>query len=394
MRVAVALLLVVVLSPSLASLAEPAPPVAAPPPADKLCPKCKTTGRLENPIDPKIAEMEAKVLRCSWVVSKDKKGRGLPFVPCGRCLAPSKAAEVQAEFDPLAAEIDAWMEANDGISKTLRPRKPFLFLETTHFDLVFGLPKVKLGKRKTLDMHAAAHLYAERLESLYAWFQETLDYDDELARVTKHQVFLLPDLRTLMTAAMEYAQTPTDRAGRAVGDPSVFVTWRDKAVFKSDASFHQHVSHHMIHQFLGVYFLKIWLVEKAGWLEEGLANYAEMTHFERAGNSCNTEDSEEDMADENWESPTRKLVERKRQIPFAELKNKRADQLGRNDHLQAWSIVDWMMRTKPENLPLLIRDLKQDVPLRTTFKKHYGHSIVGFDLVWQEWVKENYSLEP
>jgi len=390
MRVAVALIVLAVLA-----VLSPGPATSASPRApDKLCPKCKTTGRLENPVDPKIAEMEAKVLRCSWLISKDKKGRGIPFVPCTRCLAPSKAAEVQAEFEPLAAEIDAWMEANGTIDKTLRPRKPLLHIETEHFRLVFGLPKVKLSKRRTLDMHTSAHLYADRLEELYAWFQKTLECDDELARVKKHQVFLLPDLRTLMTAALEYAQTPTDRSGRAVGDPSVFVTWRDKAVFSTDASFHQHVSHHMIHQFLGVYFLKIWLVEKAGWLEEGLANYAEMALFEKAGNSCNTEDSEEDMADENWESPTRKLVERRRTIAFAELQNKRADQLGRDDHLQSWSIVDWIMKTSPEKLPVLIRDLKQEVPLRTTFKKHFGHSIVGFDEVWQEWVKENYALVP
>jgi len=138
------------------------------------------------------------------------------------------------------------------------------------------------------------------------------------------------------------------------------VTWRDKAVFKTDESFHQHVVHHMTHQFLGVYYLKVWLVERAGWLEEGLANYAEMQLFGRAGNSCNTEDSEEDMADEHWESPTRKLVMKKDDIPFAQLVTKRADQMGRNDHLQAWSVVDWMMRQAPEKIPELVRKITDE----------------------------------
>ncbi|MFG0320018.1 MAG: hypothetical protein ACF8XB_22290, partial [Planctomycetota bacterium JB042] len=335
------------------------------------------------------------VLRCSELVESDARGRGLPFLPCERCLAPSKAAEARAEFDPLAAEVDAWLANVREIDETLRPRRPFVHIETEHFQLAFGLPKVSLERRVTLKQHEAAHLYAERLEAHYAWFQDILDYDDELARVKKHQLILCDDLRTLVQAAQIYAHLNTDRAGRAVGDPSIFVTWRDKSVFKkADEAFHRHVLHHMTHQYLGVYFMKVWLVERAGWLEEGLANYAEMIHFGSAGNSCNIESAEEDMADEAWASPTKKLVLKGEAIPFAQLSRKRADQMGRDDHLQAWSIVDWIMTTAPDKLPALVQDLKQDVPLRDSFRTHFGHSIVGFDEVWQEWVKETYELEP
>lgn len=362
---------------------------------DKLCPKCDTTGRLSNELKPKDAELEGDVLRCSWRITRDPVGRGLPFIPCERCLAPSKAEAVRQEFEPLAAEIDAWMESCRQIDDTLRPRKPFIHIETVHFHLVFGLPDVKLDKRRTLRQHEAAHLYAERLEALYTWFQTLLAYDDALARVKKHQVMICDDLRTLVQAAQIYAHINTDRSGRAVGDPSVFVTWRDKSVFKkTDDAFYQHVVHHVTHQLLGVYFMKVWLVERAGWLEEGIANYAEMVHFGQAGNSCNIESTEEDMPDEAWESPTKKLVLKKDSIPFAELSKKRADQMGRDDHLQAWSILDWMMNQAPENLPELVQDLKQDVPLRDSFRRLYGHSIVGFDEVWEAWVIENYELVP
>ena len=68
---------------------------------------------------------------------------------------------------------------------------------------------------------------------------------------------------------MQYAALATDRAARVVGDPSILVTWRDKSIFKSDSSFHQHVVHHVIHNLCGVFHLKFWLADDAGWLEPG-----------------------------------------------------------------------------------------------------------------------------
>lgn len=362
---------------------------------DKLCPKCHTTGRVSNEVkDAKLAQMEAPVIHCSHSISRDKAGRGLPFLPCAGCLAPALAAQAQVGFDKLAAEKDAWLAERRKIDAALRPREEFVHIETEHFLLVFGLPKVVLPDKVVLDAHAAAHLYAARLEEFYSWFQELLGYTDEEARVLKHQVFLMNDLRTLMKAATDYAQTPTDRAGRAVGDPSILVTWRDRSVFKSDPDFHRHVVHHVSHLLLGVFHLKVWLVDRAGWLEEGLAHVCEMRLFGLAGNSCNIEQSEEDMPDEDWEPLVKKMVLQKQTAPFALLKEKRADLLTAKEHLQVWAITDFLLKRDQKQLPELIRRLKQDVPLRDALRELYDLSIVSFDLTWSEWVEENYRLKP
>jgi len=362
---------------------------------DKLCPKCDTTGRVPNEIKQReLAELEAGTLRCSWHISRDKKGRGLPFLPCARCLAPSKAAAVQREFDALAAEIDAWMESCAAIDKNLRPRNELIHIQTEHFDLIFGLERVRISKTLVLSAHAGAHLYAERLEEFYGWFQELIGYTDEEARVLKHQVFLLGDLRTLMKAADEYAMAPTDRSSRAVGDPSVYVTWFDKSVFGSDRNFHRHVVHNISHQMLGVLFLKFWLVNTAGWFEEGLASACEMRLFQTAGNSCNTEQGEEDLEDGDWEPLVKRAVLAGKTIPFAELRNKRADMLSGREHLFAWSFTDYLMAQSPEKLPEFIRRLKTDVDVRDCLRDLYGLTVMGFDEAWSEWVKGTYRLKP
>ncbi len=361
---------------------------------DRLCGRCGTTGKIANElVDPPLIALESNVKLCSWRIERDPQGKALPFVPCQRCLAPSKAAAAEAEFAALAAPVTAWMQENAAIDANLRPRNGFIHIETEHFRLVFGLPRVNTDDRVRYSMHEAAHLYAARLEDLYAWLQNLIGYTDENVRNTKHQVFLLDDLRTLVKAANDYAQCPTDRAGRAVGDPSIFVTWRDKTVFKTDGAFHQHVDHHMSHQLLGVYFMKVWLVERAGWLEEGLAHVCEMRRFGRAGNTCNTEQSEEDMPDENWEPIVKKLVLAGETISLADVKDKRADLLDREEHLFAWSFVDFLIARGPEKLRQLIQALKQDVDLRDALRDVYGMTVVGFQTEWDTWVRQTYRLK-
>ena len=374
--------------------------LAAPSPAqrvvkDRLCPKCDSTGRIPNEIKKReLAQLESEVKRCSWNISRDRTGRGLPFLPCARCLAPSKAAKVQEEFDALAAEEDKWMAECTAIDKHLKPRRPLIHIETEHFRLVCGLPKVNLSKTLVLDAHEAAHLYARRLEEFYGWYQELIGYTDQEARVLTHQVFLMGDLRTLMMVADDYVMSPTDRSTRAVGDPSMYATWYDKSVFNGDAGFHRHVLLGVSHLFLGVYYTKIWLVERAGWLEEGLANVCEMRRFQLSGNSCNQEQAEEDLEDGDWEPLVKKLVLSGKTISFADLKDKRADVLSGREHLFAWSFTDFLIARDKSKLPEFIRRLKTDVDVRDCLRDLYGLTVLGFDEVWAEWVKENYRLKP
>lgn len=379
-------------------------PVAAPAavaacPQDELCPTCHGSGRLDNAIQsPKAAELEGKVIYCSERIARDPKGKGSSFVPCGaKCQARTKSAEAQAEFAKYETAVDAWLANNASISKTLKPRTPFVFVRTEHFDLIYGLPKVTLETRETFDLHAGAHLYAERLETAYRWFCELLKIEDAQMRVLRHQVFLFDDLKSLVTAAPLYAELSTDRAGHKIGDPSVLVTWRDKNVFgKNDAAFHKHVVHHLTHMIQGVWTLKVWLAERAGWLDEGLAHVAEMRLFQAAGNSCNTESEELDYPDENWEPIVLRKVLANDTIAFANVMTKKSHELSHDEHMAAWSFTDFLLHREdgPAVIQQLMKGVKEKREMREVFREATGFTTVNFDDAWKAWVKDNYSLKP
>lgn len=367
--------------------------------SNELCPTCHGSGRLDNALkNPKALELESKVIYCSERIARDQAGKGCTFVPCGaKCQAPTKNAEAKAEFDAYAAAVDEWLATNASISKTIKPRTPFVFIRTEHFDLVYGLPKVTLETRETFDLHAGAHLYAERLEAAYRWFCDLLKIDDSQMRVLRHRVFLFDDLKSLTIAAPIYAELSTDRAGHKIGDPSVLVTWRDKNVFgKDDAAFHKHVVHHLTHMIQGIWYLKVWLAERAGWLDEGLAHVAEMRLFGLAGNSCNTESEEADYADENWEPAVLRSVLANDTVSFAKVMTKKAHELNHDEHMFAWSFTDFLLHRADGAAVVqqLMKGVKDKREMREVFREATGYSTVNVDEAWRTWVKENYSLKP
>lgn len=364
-------------------------------PTDKLCSKCKSKGRIPNPaLDEKAKAREEGCLHCSERIEKDPAGKGLPFIPCKGCQTVSLAKAAQAEFETLAKAETEWLAARRKIDAKLKPRIKLIHIETAHFQLTFGLDKVVLEDRTVLDAHAAAHLYAKRLEEFYAWFQKLLNTTDAEARNLKHQIYLLDDMKTLMVAATEFAQLPTDRAGRAVGDPSILTTWRDKQQFKSDGSFHQHVLHHVSHLLLGVFHLKVWLADDAGWLEEGLAHYVEMKLFTKSGNSCNIEGTGEHMVDADWEPLVRKMVAAGPTTSFAELMQKKAYLLTEPEHYLAWSYTDFLIARKPEALREMVKQVKEKKPQRDALREVYGLTTTGIDEQWRAYVLENYRTKP
>ncbi len=384
---------------SLGSSGAPQPPQnpAAPSAAqDKLCAKCKSTGRLDNtPKDAGVAAMEAKVDFCSWRIKNDTIGHGAPFIPCPNCLAPSKAAAVKVEFDKIAQANDAWLAERMKIDAVVKPRDGLVHIATKHFDLVYGLPQIVLADKRSFDIHAGAHLYAERLEDFYTWFEALLHYTDDEVRVKRHSVFLLNDLRTAQAAAQKYTNLFSDRACRAVGDPSIVVTWRDRNVFgKSDEAFHRHVVHHVSHNLQGIFYKRLWLVEKAGWLDEGIANVCEMKRFKICGNACTQESDDNGYNDLDWEPLVKKRVLLGKTLPLAQLLGKKTDELSPDERMFAWSHVDFLFAQKPDKVREIVKAVKDEKEARDAIRENFGFTIAAMEEPWAEWVKATYRDKP
>ncbi len=371
------------------------PRPTAPGQEGKLCSRCKTTGRIANPfLDERWKKLEDGCLHCSERLDRDPSGHGFEWIPCKGCQAVELNKQAIAEFTKNSkVEID-WLADRRKIDQTLKPHTKFVHVETPHFQVIFGVTGIVLEDRTVLDQHAAAHLYARRLEDIYSWFQKLIATSDKEAKVLKHQIFLLDDERTDKEAAQQYASLATDRAARVVGDPSILVTWRNKANFKTDAAFHEHVAHHVIHNLCGVFHLKAWLADDAGWLEEGLAHVAEMELFNKAGNTCNVEGTGGDMSDSDWQPVVRKMVTVGGLESFAELMNKKAFMLTDPEHYLAWSYTDFLLKKKPNGLRLLLIALKEKKPQRDALKDVFGLSTAGIDEEWQKYVLANYRQKP
>lgn len=373
--------------------------------AQPFCAKCRNTGLIENPLAVKqrkeLAEyglLDEPNLRVSAYVDDDRKGASLPSLPCEGCRAPEQTAAAREQLKQQHAAMIAWREERAQIETLVKPRDELVFVDTEHFRLVFGLRKVTLASKKVLDTRRAALLYAQRLEQFHDWFQARLGYDDGKARVTRHDIYLMGDLRTLQTVAHRYCNLPTDRAARAVGDPSILTTWPETGVYNRDADFHRHVLYHVSHLLLGVYHLKVWLVEYAGWLEEGIAHVGEMELFTLAGNTSSQERPDDDRADADWEPLVRELIARNRTISFAELMRKRADQLSTIEHQLAWSYTDFLFKVHGHDVVRgLVEDLKEARDpnrLRDSLRDRCNLTVTGIDEVWQAWVLQNYRQKP
>lgn len=369
------------------------------------CAKCDNTGRIESKAWEKIRKeieefglQDEPRLLVSFHIEQDRDGRGLDALPCERCRAPEVTKEAREALERQAKEREAWLAERRKIDALVKPRGDLAHVETEHFRLTFGIRKITLEDKRTFRTEQAALLYAKRLEDFYDWFQQLLGYTDEQARVTRHDVFLMGDLRTLMGVAHEYCNLPTDRAARAVGDPSVLCTWPETGVYRRDGDFHRHVLYHVSHLLVGVYYMKVWLVENAGWLEEGLAHLVEMDLFQVAGNTSNVEQSEPDRGDADWEPEVRELIVKNRLVPFADLIRKRADQLTGVEHKLAWSYVDFLhAKGGGEKIAAMIQDIKKNGELdqvRDALRAHFGLTVTSIEGEWIEWVRANYRSKP
>jgi hypothetical protein len=366
----------------LPSLAEPRQ--AAP---SDLCGACKTTGRLPNPWFESRNGAEAGSRCCSQFFEGDKAARGAAFLPCPRCKRPDLKAAAEKELAAIRAERDAWLAERDAVAESIDTK--LLWVESDHFVVGFEPARYRTRDKRELDGHAAAHLFARRLEGLYADFQKLFGIDDARMRNKRHHVLIFERLRNLSKASEVLLSMSTDTAAKLAGDPSILVTWLDRASLPDDVAFDRHVTHHVTHLLVSVFHLKEWLYSQ-GFLDEGIAHFFEMRHFLAVDNSCNQEEREEDFGGVKWPREVLEAVQAGRTPSLAELCAKRTDELRGSDHFFAWSVADWLIASGTPKLVDLIVKLKEKVELREALRTVYGKSFFELENDWKEHVRQTY----
>ncbi len=391
--------------------ADPAPDTAPQPlPGEARCGFCRTTGKA--PYDAGAGfklELEGgptwKVDFCSE--AQDAENMGLPWQPCPRCKTPSMQAAAQKEWDERRASGEAWLKDRRRADKLADVDDPLVHVQTTHFLVVWNIPRITTASKKSYDAHEAAHLYAQRFEELYARYQAMFGIEDRNNMKNLHafMVFEKPEQQARVAPAYTGLEGfPTvQRAGGSNHDSAV-VTWWDKGDFPKEVDLWRHWIHNAIHQFTAVYYdfkwfkpgefglAPPWLNDKFGWLVEGLAHWYEIDFDKRSETYCMREQSVDSRwGGSDWRKNIYKAVSADDIPSYSEVVQKPNSSLTAKENQFAWSWVDFLLARDTAAMGKAMKMCKQKYAWRDILREAWGLSLLDFEAEWKAWVLENYA---
>jgi len=362
----------------------------------RLCPFCKNTGQLPNPIFERWKHLEGDGYTelCSWIIEEDEVGMGLPWIVCEKCRNEDSKAKAKVRFDKLAAERLAWLEERRLVDKKLRVKKPLLHLKTKHFIWTWSIPKFT-HKKKKYKMHEGLHFYAKRMEDFYSDFQRIHKITDEDNLNNIHHIYCFERQGVARKACVFYGGQASP-IGKVTlqGSPSHFITWLDKSNMPTDDDFHRDLMHNVSHNLYAVY-RNCWWLHEHGWVYEGSAHWWEMHYYKIATSHCFREiDSTAMWVKDKWERKVKKAVMAKKQPSLSDLLKLPGTSIPAKDHIFVWSYVDYLMFMDPKKTIDFYFILKEKKPARDAFREIWGMSVLGFEEKWKEYVIKEYSAAP
>lgn len=381
-------------------------------------------------------------------------------------VAQADERDPYTKHDPAAMRragivaVESFMWGKDHSTRAIQSLlgfEPIRFLETVHFKLGVSLsaqglpsdPEDRAALRaelralaavlpavdadtKVVDGWLRAHLYARRLEALYAEFSKRLrvdpvalaaarpgsaygsDYVGEgpyLGQPGKYQVLLLRDQASVASYLKNFANHgATRRASRHVCDDGASLLLAAAELMpdedlRRDGDLHAAVVHHTTHLLLDGY--RYYWHDCAPWLEEGLAQWFRAEFVPRhVYFGERPADLPLQPNDRAWRSKLRVRVARERSVSSASLFDlPHGEQLSFEQVLAAWSRVDFLLREHGAMFPPLLQQLKGPDPSklpprpsaadvmarqRAAFVRVFGWGCVDFDAAWSTWVMNEY----
>jgi len=360
-------------------------------PSKRLCPLCKTTGKIANPFYEAVMEQEKGVIYCSKWMEDDKKGMGMPWLPCEGCRNEQLKAKAVEEFNKEIEIRKAWLAERRDVDKFLKAKKPLLHLQTEHFTWCWGISKVKVGKR-VLRAHEALHLYAARMEKFYSEFQRVHKITDADNGNNIHFIYAFERMMVGQRATSKYTGNASKTgASIKIGDPSGYVTTWNKNKMATEEEFHNNMIHVAVHLFTGAYKEVGYWAYPVGVAYEGLAHWWEFYWYNMATTHCAQEQSGmNNWEPREWRPKVRKKVLANRVPSIAESLLKDTGSLNASEHFIGWSYIDYMMSMDTRKTLDFIAVLKEKVPAREAFTRVWKMSPLSFEEKWKEYVKTVY----
>jgi hypothetical protein len=338
-------------------------------------------------------------------------------------------------FDTLDAEEQLgylelrWIEtehfrigmAVDGMKVDTKDKKKVL-AELERLAEVF--PEVS-AKKKSLDPWLRLHLYAQRCEDVYKrmlrllrieqsdlpdgesqWYAGKGKYMGEgphMGQADRYELMVLPD------EASQVAYLDRNYGLRVKMPQQWHVTDRGALTItlhtsldgtRKDAGLHGNVAFNFGHLLLNGY--QHWSYDLPVWLVEGTGHYVQRELDPRYNSFTGSEGATANKTNKSdWQKEALKLVKGGDAPRLAQLQSRRSfGELEVDDHITAWSMVEFLATEHPAAFALIIDDMSgrkderghtdsNDLggAMRTAFKERLGMTYSQFDEAWAEWVR-------
>lgn len=390
-------------------------------PAAAACNACRDTGKATDPRHRPPTEFQA--MHSSWL---GEKGLGLGWYPCPRC----EDEQATRKFEAWRQKLESWVIARrQDVDMALFGDEPGLtrlagsgiirHAESENFRLITtappqavmtcdvpeglfpGLPS-KSRQKRNFTPEQYDLILLKRAEDELAVFQEiflqqgpfrstaTSAIEDPCKPADgKYDIFLWDDVAQHLVCARKFFGTANElgtyKHGNRMSSP-VGTTPETR----NDEQIHRYLTHILHHLFLEAYGGCIGF-DMPAWVPESFAHYTEWKRFGDFKISCYFERKGPVSIPGRLEPYVLKLVASRQDVPAASLVKKNYNTMEREDHVQIWSLMHFLIDGQPrEKFIQFIRLLKQTRDQLKAFKEAYGYSLIAVDEPWREFVMREY----
>ncbi len=360
------------------------------------CGRCDDTGlEVCREHDPKRWDpeeepsKESPAIRCT-LAAQCGTCRGTLMKKCKAC---TRGPEEHA--DPAGAAGDAvaaWAAERRKLEEKLgrdEDDDPLLHMESAHFRLLWNAGRIKVG-RKTLDVHASAHMTLRRMEALYEEFCELTGLPGVH---TKADLYLFDDVTDQAFASLAWTGNTSRTGSKRMGSMMVFSLYRDPGRLGRDEDLHRSLRHNVTHLLLSNAGNQRWVGNvRGGWMDAGLAHVMEERLDGLCTNFCYQEqNSGIDFRGGRWKKAVRSMCKTRQWVPLATVMGRNTNTLTAPEHAQAFSIVEFLLSRGADDFARVVGILKEKRPAREALREVYDENVLEFEQAWRAWVLATYS---
>jgi hypothetical protein len=354
---------------------------AAPP-----CRGCKDTGWLDCASCSERKGGEDPARFCSIAIACTDCA-GTLRLPCEKCQRVPRQ-----EWTRRAEENRAW-QARQAAEVDPVLGRALAHAESAHFRLTFDIPKIDAPGGG--DLHGALHVYLARLEELFGVFVADASADTERDFLDKTRILMWNRAADQERASAHFTRNPSSTESKLLGKSPVVSIFYDREHLHEEYELHEAVAHQVAHCLSSNVWDGIWVGNiRGGWLDEGYAHVWENARFDGVRHYCYVEqDTLGDFRFGRWEASVRQAVDRGEDPPFLQVAARHTADLAPEEHMFAWSFVDFLLRAHPGAFGRALRAAKQKKGPAEVLAEALGLTPGEFQAAWRAFVRESYSLK-